>query len=78
MVNSGHGTWFEVAQEIARVIGGSEHLVPVDAAALQLKAARPQFAALDNQRLAAADYAMPTWQDALGRYLSFKQRSATI
>ena len=77
-VNTGHCTWYELAHEIARQIGGAEVVEPIDAATLQLRAARPQFAALDNTRLASAAYAMPTWQDAIARYLSFRQRPATI
>ena len=75
-VNTGHCTWHQLAQEIAGIIGGAEHLVPIESAALGLKAPRPQFAALDNSRLASAAYPMPTWQDAIRRYLSFRQRPA--
>jgi dTDP-4-dehydrorhamnose reductase len=78
VVNTGQCTWYELAQHITGVIGGSEQLVPVDFVAMSMKAARPRFAALDNARLAAAGYVMPTWQDAIDRYLSFRQRPATI
>jgi len=77
VVNTGYCTWYELARHVADIIGGGEQLVPVDFAATSMKAARPRFAALDNSRLAAAGYVMPTWQDALDRYLSFRQRSAT-
>ena len=78
VVNTGHCTWYELAQEIANIIGGLEHLVPVDVASLALKAARPQFGALDNARLASVADPLPTWQDAIRRYLAFRQRPATI
>ncbi len=69
VVNTGYGTWLALAQEIAGHIGGAEHIVPIAAADLKLKAARPLFAALSNRKLAAAGYEMPPWQDAIARYL---------
>jgi dTDP-4-dehydrorhamnose reductase len=69
-VNSGHATWLAVGQEIVRRIGGSEaSLKPVSVNDVKLRASRPQFAALSNAKLAKAGYQMPTWQDAIGRYL---------
>jgi dTDP-4-dehydrorhamnose reductase len=35
-----------------------------------LRAPRPKFAALANEKLARAALQMPTWQDALRRYLT--------
>jgi dTDP-4-dehydrorhamnose reductase len=70
-VGTGHATWFEVAQEIARALGKERdaRLVPVSVADVRLRAPRPQFAALDNGKLAAIT-PVPTWQDALRRYLA--------
>ena len=70
-VNSGHATWFEVGQEIVKRLGVSETaLRPISVNDVKLRAQRPQFAALDNAKLARAGYAMPSWQAALSRYLS--------
>ena len=70
-VNSGHATWLAVGQEIVRRVGGSDaSLKPVSVNDVQLRAPRPQFAALSNAKLAIAGYTMPTWQDAIARYLS--------
>ncbi len=70
-VNSGHATWFEVAKEIARGLGASEgSLQPVSVRDVTLRAARPKYAALSNAKLAEAGYRMPSWQDAIARYLS--------
>ena len=70
-VNSGFGTWLEVGQEIARQLGvPSGRLVPVLTSELKLKASRPRFAALEAQRLAQANIMMPSWQEAIRRYLS--------
>lgn len=69
-VNSGQATWLELAHEIARVLDRpGAPLKPVSVDEVKLVAARPKFAALSNQKLAAAGYPMPTWQDAIGRHL---------
>lgn len=68
-VNSGVTTWFELAQEIARILDVEPELVAVKVADVPMKARRPQYAALSNAKLAAAGIAMPAWQDALRRYL---------
>ena len=69
-VNSGRCTWVEFARELARQLGVEPRLVPVRVADLKLRAQRPQFCALSNDKLRAAGVAMPPWQDALGRYVS--------
>jgi dTDP-4-dehydrorhamnose reductase len=70
-VGTGFATWHELAQEIARIMGREReaHIIPVSVADVSLRAPRPQFAALTNQKLTGFT-AMPTWQDALRRYLS--------
>jgi dTDP-4-dehydrorhamnose reductase len=40
-----------------------------------MKAKRPQYCALSNEKLRAAGIPMPTWQDALARYVA-KRRHA--
>ena len=68
-VNSGVTTWFELAQEIGRILGVEPNLVPVKVADVPLKAKRPQYAALSNAKLARAGISMPPWQASLRRYL---------
>jgi dTDP-4-dehydrorhamnose reductase len=68
-VNTGAATWFELAQEIMRLLGAEAELVPTRVADVTLKARRPQYAALSNEKLRAAGIEMPAWQDAIGRYL---------
>jgi dTDP-4-dehydrorhamnose reductase len=68
-VNSGITTWLGVADEIVRLLGRPAEIVPVKVADVKLKAKRPLYCALSNARLAAAGIPMPTWQQALGRYL---------
>jgi dTDP-4-dehydrorhamnose reductase len=70
-VNAGYATWFEVGREIAKMLGKSEAaLKPVHVRDVALPAPRPVFAALSNAKLARAGFAMPSWQDAIARYLS--------
>jgi dTDP-4-dehydrorhamnose reductase len=68
-VNSGVTTWLGVAEEIVRLLGREAEIVPVKVADVTLKAKRPLYCALSNDKLAAAGIAMPTWQQAIGRYL---------
>ncbi len=69
-VNSGVATWLDVGREIARQLHQPETmLTPVSVKDVKLRAARPQYAALSNAKLAAAGFAMPAWQDALARHL---------
>lgn len=72
-VNSGLGTWHEVAQEIARLLAVTPRFALTTMAEVRLKAARPRYCALDNGKLAAAGFSMPSWQDALGRWLRMKR-----
>jgi dTDP-4-dehydrorhamnose reductase len=47
-------------------------LVPTSVADVTLKASRPQFAALANDKLTKITE-MPTWQEALRRYLGSRE-----
>jgi len=69
-VNSGAATWFDVAEEAARLIGRRLNAKPLTLAAASLAAPRPRYCALSPARLAAAGIVMPSWKDALARYLS--------
>jgi dTDP-4-dehydrorhamnose reductase len=68
-VNSGQCTWLEFAREMARLIGAEPRFTPVRMADMQLRARRPMFCALSNEKLRSAGADMPAWQDALRRYL---------
>ena len=73
-VNSGSGTWYDVAQEAARLLHVTPRLRPVTLEQMHLKAARPRFCALDNGKLAAAGFRMPPWQDAMSRWLEQRRQ----
>ena len=69
-VNSGAVTWEELGQEIVRQVQLPSTLRPIRMADLQLRAPRPRFCALSNEKLRLAGFDMPTWQSALERYLA--------
>ncbi len=75
-VGTGHANWHSVGMEIARLMGREEEalLQPVSSADVPMRAPRPQFAALSNEKLSRV-VPMPTWQDALRRHLSASQPS---
>jgi dTDP-4-dehydrorhamnose reductase len=70
-VNSGHGSWADVGEHIAALLGADPSLlVRTSVKDVRLKAQRPVYCALSNAKLASAiGRDIPTWQDALGRYL---------
>ena len=78
-VNTGHATWLEVGQEIVKRLGASDALLkPVSVKDVTLRASRPQFAALSNAKLATVGYQMPTWQDAIGRYVDLLRPQSSL
>jgi dTDP-4-dehydrorhamnose reductase len=70
-VNSGWTTWAKLARELSRIVGRPHApILEIPMADAKLLTPRPQFAALSNAKLAAAGITMPSWQDALRRYVS--------
>ena len=70
-VNSGHGTWLDVARALATDAGLDPDRavtpVPFDPAAYPAR--RPTFAALSNAALAGHGVQLPSWRDAISRYV---------
>ena len=69
-VNSGAATWAEIAAEAARRLTVPLRMKALTLETAGLRAPRPRYCALSNAKLAAAGVVMPTWQDALRRYLT--------
>jgi dTDP-4-dehydrorhamnose reductase len=69
-VNTGQATWHDLALEAARQLGVTPRLVPMTTDQVRLVAARPRYCALANHKLARAGFSMPSWQDALARWLT--------
>ena len=74
-VNAGHCSWWEFAEEAARLLGRPARLKPVTLESLRLKARRPKYSVLSTARLAAAGVELPTWRDALRRALQLQVRT---
>ena len=69
-VNSGATTWLAFAAEMARLLGVEPRLTPIRMADLHLRATRPLYCALSNEKLRSIGIEMPSWQDALARSLN--------
>lgn len=67
----GYISWADFAQEIFRQAGMPTKVMPVTTSEYGLsKAARPYNSRLDRRKLIESGFApLPTWQDALSRYL---------
>ncbi|MGH9309327.1 MAG: dTDP-4-dehydrorhamnose reductase [Vicinamibacterales bacterium] len=68
-VNGGAATWAGIAVEAARLLDSELDIRPITLETASLRAPRPTYCALSNQKLKAAGITMPDWQDALQRYL---------
>lgn len=68
--NEGLCTWYEFACEIFRQAGMNVKVTPVTSDQYPAKAKRPMNSRMDKSKLAKNGFRpLPTWQDALGRYL---------
>jgi dTDP-4-dehydrorhamnose reductase len=76
-VNTGQATWFEVAQAVADLLHVTPRLLPVSVTDVRFKARRPQFCALNPQKLADAGFRMPHWHEALARWIGERSGDAT-
>ena len=68
-VNAGHTTWERFAIHIAELLGVTPNLKRLTMDQLTLRAARPRYCALAAPKLAAQGFTMPSWQDAVQRWL---------
>lgn len=68
--NEGVCSWYEFACEIFRQAGIQVQVTPVDSSAYPAKAKRPMNSRMSKARLDERGFTrLPSWQDALGRYL---------
>ena len=69
-VNTGFTTWLGLAEAAAGLLGKLDAtLVGVKVADVRMRAERPQYCALSNRKLHDTGVPMPSWQDALRRYV---------
>lgn len=66
----GYITWYDFACEIFRQAGVDVEVEPVSSAQFAAKAKRPENSRMNKQKLVDNGFELlPTWQDALARYL---------
>jgi len=73
VTNAGDCTWFEFAEEIVRSAGLSAAVRPVSSSQMARPAPRPAYSVLSPAGLRARGIEMPSWRDALRRYLEQRQ-----
>jgi dTDP-4-dehydrorhamnose reductase len=71
--NSGDCTWFDFAQQIVESAGLATTVRPVSSLQMARPAPRPAYSVLSLARLQALGIQMPSWHDALHRYLEQRQ-----
>jgi dTDP-4-dehydrorhamnose reductase len=67
--NTGECTWFEFAREIVRDAGLATIVHPTTSDKFVRPAERPKYSVLSPDSLRQLGITLPSWQDALGRYL---------
>jgi dTDP-4-dehydrorhamnose reductase len=70
VTNSGDCTWYEFANEIIGTAGLDNHVRPVSTTEFPRPARRPAYSVLSPASRIECGIEMPTWQDALRRYLA--------
>jgi dTDP-4-dehydrorhamnose reductase len=69
VTNAGECSWFEFALEIIKCAGLATDVRPVSTQQMARPAPRPAYSVLSPKSLQRYGISMPTWQDALQRYL---------
>ena len=73
VTNADDCTWFEFAEEIIRSAGLATTVRPVSSQRMARPAPRPAYSVLSPASQRALGIAMPSWRDALQRYLKQRQ-----
>lgn len=73
LTNAGDCTWFEFAQEIVRNAGLATTIRPVSSRQMARPAPRPAYSVLSPSRQRSLGIEMPSWRDALRRYMEQRQ-----
>jgi dTDP-4-dehydrorhamnose reductase len=68
--NASECTWFEFATEIVKSAGMATTVLPTTSEKMKRPAPRPAYSVLSPDSLREYGISMPTWQDALERYLA--------
>jgi len=73
LTNAGDCSWFEFAREIVNGAGLATEVRPVSSQQMARPAPRPAYSVLSSKSLQHYGVTLPTWQDALQRYLQERQ-----
>ena len=73
VTNAGDCSWFEFAREIVKGAGLATEVRPVSSQEMARPAPRPAYSVLSPKSMLQYRIAMPTWKDALLRYLQERQ-----
>ena len=72
--NEGFVSWYDFAKKIFELTGKTTKVLPVSTEEYNAKAHRPKNSRLDKSKLVEMGFnPLPTWQDALQRYLKEKK-----
>jgi dTDP-4-dehydrorhamnose reductase len=74
VTDAGDCTWFEFATEIVNRAGLATIVRPVSSQQMARPAPRPGYSVLSPTRLQALGITMPSWRDALSRYLEARPK----
>ena len=69
VTNRGECSWFQFAQEIVRKAGLATEVRPTNTDKFPRPAPRPKYSVLSSSSLDQYNFIMPSWRDALQRYL---------
>jgi dTDP-4-dehydrorhamnose reductase len=78
VTNSGDCTWFDFAREIVSEAGIATEVRPTSSDKFPRPAERPKYSVLSPASLKNYGITMPSWQDALKRYLAERGASARV
>jgi dTDP-4-dehydrorhamnose reductase len=74
LVNEGECTWYEFTVSIYEFLGIKMQVNPIDRGGRTNSMRRPLYSVLANTRASALGVALPSWKDALMRYLQANVR----
>lgn len=79
LTNSGQCSWYEFTCSIFEFAGLRPNLMPVNSDQFPMKAKRPNYSVLDNERLRKLGFDdLPHWRDALCRYVAGREAGGRI
>ncbi len=75
LANEGQCSWAQFAQEIVTINGSKLKIIPVNRKGFSGGVYRPKFSVLKNKKAHAIGIHLPTWQNALKRYITYLQKT---